>query len=536
MRLQLPLYVRILGLFLLNILVIAAAFVAVFRMQFHLGLDSFLAGQARQRVRALSNVVIRELRDAPSDATDAVLARFSESFGLSLYVFRANGDQLAGPQMVLPPEVNRLIRRQGLGWGRGGLPGGGSGLQRGPRFGQNVPGDPATGTQPPPLDTRVDPREPFPESLPQPPLRRGNPEAGRGPGGRWLEGVDRAVLPPDFFIKSAEPTRYWAGTFFLPGPPGAVGPPHVLLIASDSITGGGLFFDFRPWVVAGCGGLVVSALLWLPFVRSITRSLGQMTRTTADISVGHFEARVASCRRDELGQLAEAINEMAGRLEGFVKGQRRFLGDIAHELCSPLARIQTALGILEQRAEPKDQPYVMGLQEEAQHMSQLVDELLSFSKASIDRSNTVLGPVNLAEVVTNAVRREQIAGVEIRQDIPADLIAQANTDLLQRAVANLLRNAIRHAGPSGPITLNGWREGGQILLEVADQGSGVPDDSLANLFDPFYRVDPSRARDTGGVGLGLTIVKTCVEACGGSVGARNRTEGGLAVTIRLKTV
>jgi len=534
MKLRLPLYARILGLFLLNVLVLAAAFVGMFRMQFHLGLDSVLAGRANQRVRALSDVVIRELQDLPTEGTDAVLDRFSKSFGLNLYVFRANGDQLAGPRIVLPPEVNRLIRRRGLG--RGGFAGGDSGLPRGPRFGQTLPGDPGTGTQPPPSDGLVNPEEePLPELLPQPPLRRGDPEAGRGPGRRWLEASDPAVMPPTFFIKSAPPTRYWAGSFFVPGPPGGVGPPHVLLMESDSVTGGGLFFDLTPWAVAGFGGLVLSGLLWLPFVRGITRALARMSRTTADISVGQFEARVATRRRDELGQLAESINEMAGRLEGFVKGQRRFLGDIAHELCSPLARIQTALGILEQRAQPKDQAYVRDLQEEAEHMSQLIDELLSFSRASMDRSKTVLGPVHLVEVAANAVRREQTPGVEIRQNIAADLVAQANGDLLQRAVANLLRNAIRHAGPSGPITVHGWREGGEILVEVADRGPGVPEESLANLFDPFYRVDASRTRETGGVGLGLTIVKTCVEACGGAVRAANRPEGGLSVRIRLNS-
>jgi two-component system sensor histidine kinase CpxA len=249
--------------------------------------------------------------------------------------------------------------------------------------------------------------------------------------------------------------------------------------------------------------------------------------------VGRFEARVTTRRRDELGQLAEAINNMAGRLEGFVKGQRRFLGDIAHELCSPLARIQTALGILEQRADTRDQPYVKDLQEEAQHMSQLVGELLSFSKASIDQSKVVLEPTSITDVVANAVRREQTDGTIIEQHIPEGLTALANPELLQRTLANLLRNAIHYARQAGPITIAAWEEDGRVCVEVADSGTGVPEESLPRLFDPFYRVDASRTRETGGVGLGMTIVKTCVESCGGTVAAANRPEGGLQVRIRL---
>jgi len=537
LKLRLPLYARILGLFLLNILVIAAAFVVVFRMQSQLGLDSILAGEANQRVRALSDVVIRELQEAPAVDVDAVLNRFSESFGVDLYLFRANGDQLSGVSVVLPPEIDRVIRRQGVGRSRSGPPGEEGGLQRGRRFGQPPSDDrSADGRQPPPGGGFFEPLEELPpESQPNAPFRRGSLEGDRGfgPGLRGPEGAGRPGMPPNFFLKSTAPTRYWAGAFFPARQPGLGNQPHVLLIASDSITGGGLFFDFTPWLAAGIGGLLLSALIWLPFVRSITRSLGQMTRTTEEISVGRFDARVASKRGDELGRLSEAINDMAERLAGFVNGQRRFLGDIAHELCSPLARIQTALGILEHRADTGNEGYVKDLQEEAEHMSQLVGELLSFSKASMDRSRIQLECVSTAGVVANAVRREQVEGVVVRQNIPGELTVLANAELLQRAVANLLRNAIRYAGQAGPITLTASQEAEEVLLEVSDCGPGVPADSLAKLFDPFYRVDESRTRDTGGVGLGLTIVKTCVESCAGTVTAENRPEGGLRVAIRL---
>jgi len=104
---------------------------------------------------------------------------------------------------------------------------------------------------------------------------------------------------------------------------------------------------------------------------------------------------------------------------------------------------------------------------------------------------------------------------------------------LARALGNVLRNAIRYAAGAGPITLAARVENDLVVLSVADCGPGVPPESLAKLFDPFHRVDDSRTRQTGGVGLGLTIVRTCMEACGGRVTARNRESGGLEVSLYL---
>jgi two-component system sensor histidine kinase CpxA len=269
-------------------------------------------------------------------------------------------------------------------------------------------------------------------------------------------------------------------------------------------------------------------------VRGITRSIGQVTRATEQIARGRFDVRVPAQRRDELGHLGQAVNSMAERIEGFVTGQKRFLGDIAHELCSPLARAQVASGILEQRANESSKSYVQDVQEEVQHMSHLVDELLSFSKASLGKTEVKLQPVNMREVTERSIQRETHVDSDIRLEMESCLTAAADPDLVQRALANLLRNATRYAGDAGPITISGRREADAILIGVIDCGPGVPEESLRSLFDPFYRVDNSRARETGGVGLGLTIVKTCIEACGGSVICRNRKPSGLEVLIRLK--
>jgi two-component system sensor histidine kinase CpxA len=112
-------------------------------------------------------------------------------------------------------------------------------------------------------------------------------------------------------------------------------------------------------------------------------------------------------------------------------------------------------------------------------------------------------------------------------------MATVDPELIMRAVSNLLRNAIRYAGDAGPITVTGRALESEVELVVSDCGQGVPEGELPRIFDPFYRVDTSRARETGGVGLGLSIVKTCVESCHGSIHCRNRAGGGFEAVVHL---
>jgi len=277
-----------------------------------------------------------------------------------------------------------------------------------------------------------------------------------------------------------------------------------------------------------------SALFWFPFVGRITRSLAQLNSATTRIAEGHFDVRVRSNRRDEIGQLGDSINRMAERLESLVTGQKRFLGDTAHELCSPLARIQVALGILEQRASTGSEACLADLREEVQHMSALIDELLSFSRASLTKTKLELRPAKLKELVERALRREGQAGSNVEVEVPDTLEVIAEPDLLLRAVGNLIRNALRYAGQNGPITISARTDAASVELVVADHGPGVPEEVLQRLFDPFFRLDDARSRESGGVGLGLTIVKTCVEACRGTVECRNREPYGLEVIVRLQ--
>lgn len=481
MNVRFPLSAKILLWLFLNLLLLGAVLYGFFRFQFRAGLDSLLAGQADSRLEALASIVEVELREAPSSEWNAVLNRFGSAYdGVDFYLFGPNGRQLAGEPVKIPP----VLRKRMLGF-RG---------------------------------------RPEPESRP---WRQRPP---------WSAGARRPEPPPrrlhaKFMVRTDDPVRYWMGVRL---PSAVPSQPVVLFAASDTLSGGGLFFDASPWVAVGFGALALTVLFWLPLIRGITRSLSQITRATERVAEGDFEIRVDATRHDELGRLGQAINAMTQRLAGFVSGQKRFLGDAAHELCSPLARIEVALSLLEARADASLQPRIADVREEAQEMAALVNEILAFSKASLRGSETRCEPVALAELVTRVAAREAPeGGPRVEVEIAADLQALAAPGLLGRAVANLIRNAVRYAGEAGPIVVHAEARNQMIALTVSDSGPGVAGDALPKLFDPFFRLDVSRSRDTGGVGLGLAIVKTCVEACGGSVTARNRAPTGLQVEITL---
>lgn len=336
-------------------------------------------------------------------------------------------------------------------------------------------------------------------------------------------------------VHTSDPSRYWVlmrmGLSDIERPRPL---PLTLIAVSGSIRGAGLFFDFVPWVWVGSGVLFFSVLFWFPLVRGITRYISQMTRTTEAIAEGQFDAPAQPERGDELGRLSQAIHRMASRLAGFVHGQKRFLGDIAHELCSPIARMQVALGILEERADPKQKAYVEDVREEVQNMSSLVNELLSFSKAGLRQKEIRLEAVPLGALAQRVVNREAPGAPGIKVQIDSSLQVLAEPELLSRALANLVRNAMRYAGDAGPITVSAVADAGHVALSVADCGPGVPESALGQIFDPFFRLEASRSRETGGIGLGLSIVKTCVEASQGTVVARNRQPSGLEVEIVLQ--
>ncbi|MBP1628647.1 MAG: Signal transduction histidine kinase [Holophagaceae bacterium] len=341
-------------------------------------------------------------------------------------------------------------------------------------------------------------------------------------------------LHPHLLMQTGNPPLFWTGVVIeMPhGPKGAMSTAMISTV-SESVTGNGFLLEPLPWVLIFMGVALLSVVLWLPVIHRITRPLGRMTLATERIAHGDFKITLPEDRGDEIGRLAKAINRMTEQLAVLLKGHKRLIGDIAHELGSPLARIQFGLGALEQRVEEGNRERVQEIMEEVDHMSALVQELLSLSRVELDKRSVVLIGAELLPMVEAAVKREFTSSVQIRLAVEPNLWVVACPNLLIRAISNLIRNSVKYAGKDGPISISAYPEEDRVTLEISDCGPGIPEEYLSLLFEPFFRPQPSRDRDSGGVGLGLAIVKTCVESCRGSVSVRNLEPHGFAVTIQL---
>jgi two-component system sensor histidine kinase CpxA len=493
-----PLFARLLLWFFVNLLVLIAGLVLMIRVQFG-SLDNWLLPESSQaQIQAMCVTLIGNLVRSDRNSWGGELAQLSVAYKMDFALFDSRGQSLAGAPLKPPEEIRRAVMYAQPNRTPG----------EGPSSGPGMP-----------------PPEGSPEFNPQPGEPPSEGEPNRPPRGR-IPDFPKSVLSTD------APSAYWLLVRLPPEPLQTAGP-ITLVGMTPSLGISPLLFNPKPWIVVVAGIILFSILFWFPLARNLTNSIIKMTRATESIAEGRFDIQLADSRRDELGRLSHAINRMAGRLKDFVTGQKRFLGDAAHELCSPLARMEIALSILEERSDEKSLPYVRDVREEITHMRKLADELLSFSKASLGESHVKLGSVNVAEMVETAIRLEKSNASLIEVNIPGDLNVRGHFELLQRALANLLRNALRYAGDAGPISVAAWSEQDHVLITVCDQGPGVSSGELEKLFDPFYRVDPSRTSETGGVGLGLAIVKSGIEACGGVVDAANRIPQGLEVRIRL---
>ena len=499
-----PIYVKVLMLFFLNVLIVAGGAFWALRQVFELDRELLVDRNARERLQLLGETVVKQTKSTSWLNWDRILNEHSEVNHAQLSLFRNNGEWLSGAKHELPEAVRDLLR--------------------GPQQGQ--------GNGPPPRDQQWEgrpPRDEFDFLDPESPPRRPNPNPNPNPNG------DTPSAKGAYKVEAVDAAgAYWFVVRLPPIP--EAGPPNrppSLVGRVASLGESNLLFNPKPWFFAGLGVLFVSALVWLPLVRSLTKTLSQMTHATAKIAQGQFDVRVSESRRDELGHLGSAINAMSERLAGFVTGQKRFLGDIAHELCSPVVRMEMALGILEQKVPEELLPRLADVREEVREMSELVSELLSFSKAGLTGVPQQQENVTLLDIVRGAISREA-AKSDVRIELPESLRVQAAPAMLGRAIGNILRNAVRYAGDCGPIEITADQEDDAVQLTIADHGPGVPEEDLPKLFDPFFRCDLSRTRETGGTGLGLAIVKSCIDTCGGTVAVANHPDGGFIVTLTMR--
>jgi len=294
-------------------------------------------------------------------------------------------------------------------------------------------------------------------------------------------------------------------------------------------------------------GIVCYLLAWY-----MTKPIVRLRTATRLLAAGDLTARTGAPRwvlragaRDEVAGLMRDFDAMAERIETLLKAQSRLLNDISHELRSPLARLNVALGLARQRVGVESVDMLDRIELEASRLNELIGRILTLARLEDGEQLVPQTPVALDEIVMSVTEdaefEAQARHCHVCTSIPeGEWKVRGNASLLHSAVENVVRNAIRYTqeGTSVDVELaSEARTGAQeAVLRVCDAGPGVPADALEKLFQPFYRLDDARGRQTGGVGLGLAITERAVRFHGGKVTAHNRDGKGLVVEIRLPLI
>lgn len=269
------------------------------------------------------------------------------------------------------------------------------------------------------------------------------------------------------------------------------------------------------------------------------RPLRQIRDETARIEAQDLHHRLDASRfPEELADLVGALNGALGRLETAFARLEAFSSDLAHELRTPLQNFRAELEGLILRPKPDlDLPEALGsLLEELARLDRMVDQMLFLARSSVPGTHVERQPLAatalLQEVAGFFGAAAEEAAVRIRVEAPPGLLVHADPRLLNRAIQNLVANALRHTPYGGTITLSGRDAGGAAEVAVSDTGEGVPMDLLGRLGDRFLRIEPGRARTRGGAGLGLAIVKGIAELHGGSFSVESAPDRGTTVRLR----
>lgn len=287
------------------------------------------------------------------------------------------------------------------------------------------------------------------------------------------------------------------------------------------------------------GTLLAATFVCFLLARFLSAPIQHLRAATRSIASGNLSVNVKGSvgkRRDELAMLAVDFDAMAARLRTLLEGRQQLLRDVSHELRSPLARLQIALGLARRPGANLGQE-LDRIDEEAQRLDEMIGEILSLARLDDPTPQVATEPVLidelLEEVCENARVEGDTRGIRVALEAAAGLQVMGDREQLYRAIENVVRNAVRYSPDQRLVTVKASLSDQAVLIRVQDQGPGVPEALLQRIFEPFFRVSDARNRDSGGNGVGLAITARVVALQGGTVQAANDPDGGLIMEIRL---
>jgi two-component system sensor histidine kinase CpxA len=287
--------------------------------------------------------------------------------------------------------------------------------------------------------------------------------------------------------------------------------------------------------------VLISFILCLLLVRNGRKPIAIIKKAATEIGKGNLATRIehVTKRNDEIGQLAISFNQMAEQLQQNQTSQQRLLGDVSHELRSPMTRLQMALGLAQQESttqSARDQ-YLERCQLEVTRLNQMIEDALALSRLENTLQTIEKKQLNFTALVKSIIQEEQFIAndksIKIMIDSTTVVNLPGDHNLLFSAISNVIANAVKYSPECTTINVSLSINEEHATLVICDNGLGVPSKSLTELFTPFYRVNLARDRKTGGTGLGLAIAKQAILAHQGNIFAKNNKISGLSVTIQL---
>ena len=300
------------------------------------------------------------------------------------------------------------------------------------------------------------------------------------------------------------------------------------------------------WALRALALLLTAGIVCYGLAHHFASPVRRLRAVARRFAAGDLKARLGKDpllkRRDELAELGKEFDQMAQRIdllvsrqEQMLESQRRLLGDISHELRSPLTRLALASGLLQRKVGEDARPLLSRIDRESERLNVLIGQLLTLARLDAIPKPDALEPVDLnallEEIVNDAAFEAVARNVQIEFVASSKCVLQGAGELLRSAFENVLRNAIRYTAESTAVVVELECNSKLISVTVNDHGPGAPEKDLPHLFEPFYRVAEARDRQSGGTGLGLTIAERTVKLHGGSMEALNRPKGGLSVCL-----
>lgn len=313
---------------------------------------------------------------------------------------------------------------------------------------------------------------------------------------------------------------------------GAVGGTTLMIVI-------GVRAGFSKWasaLLAVAAGLVAIQLL----ARGMTSPLREMVAATHAMARGDYSKTVSSTSRDEVGELARAFNKMAADLAEVDRMRRDLVANVSHELRTPITALQAHLENVVDGVAVPDGATLQTMLVQVHRLARLVDQLLDLSKLESGTIPLSVGEFEVRPLLDQTIRESEIHAATADRDVrfelrvdPPHLSGTADVERMHQVVSNLIDNAVRHSPRAGTVHVGAYATADDLVIEVSDEGKGIPPVERQKVFERFYRADASRSTDSGGSGLGLAIARWIVDLHDGRIEAGDNSPVGCRMSVAI---